>query len=119
MARNCPGFSAFAVFAKTRSQDRGADEGGNSANHMNGAGACEIVESHLREPAAAPDPVSGYRIDYQADEEAVDAVRREFCTLCHGSRNDGCRSGTEYCLEDQECPEGNPVGQHAAPIGRL
>ena len=51
----------------TCSEDFRADESGDTADHMDSAGACEIVEAELVEPAAAPNPVSLDGIDERGD----------------------------------------------------
>ena len=82
----------------------GADQSGNTADHMYRRGACEIMEAKLCEPAAAPDPVTGNRVNNRRDNHRVNAVCRELGALCHGTGNDGRSSCTEYGLEDQGRP---------------
>ena len=67
--------TVFIVFADTGSQQPGADTGAHAAHHMYGGRAGKVVEAHLCQPAASPDPVAGNRVDNQADSNAVNAVR--------------------------------------------
>ena len=53
----------------------------------------------IAKPATAPGPVTFHRVDKQGNEEGVDAVHREFGTLSHGTRNDGCTRSAEYGLK--------------------
>ena len=64
--------------------------------------------------AAAPDPVAGDRIDQKADHCAVDTIGYEFSPLCHGSRNDGSRCGTEDSLKYDESFKWNAVRRRIA-----
>ena len=83
---------------------------------MNCTGTGEIVEAHLADEAAAPDPVTGDRVNHKADHKTVYTVRREFCTLSHGTGNDSSRGCTEDSLENQKCPERNTVRKHCASV---
>ena len=74
---------------------------------MNGGRTGKIMEAELAQPAAAPDPVAGNGIDQRADYQAVNAVRREFCTFCHSAGNNGGGCGTKYSLEDQPNKSGD------------
>ena len=74
------------------------------------------MKSHLANEAAAPDPVTGYRINNETDQKTVDTVGDELGTFCHGTGDDGSRGSTEYSLEDEECPERNAIRKHCASI---
>ena len=76
-------FAIFIIFSNTRSKDRRTYKRCNAAYHMYRRRPRKIMESQLRQPSAAPDPVSGNRIYKQTDQRTVNAVRRKFCTLCH------------------------------------
>ena len=110
------GLAVFSVFADTRSKDDGTDKCCNTTDHMYCTGTCKIMEAHLADKPAAPDPVSGYRVNDQADQETVDTIGRKFSTFCHGSGYDRSGGCTEYCLEDQECPERNAVRKHCGTV---
>ena len=60
------------------------------------------METKIGKPSAAPDPVSGDRVDDQTDQCTVSQIGRKLCTLCHGPGNDGCGCGTKYSLKDHE-----------------
>ena len=62
------------------------------------------MEAKLCEPTAAPDPMTGNRIDDRRNNHRVNAVCREFGALCHRTGNNGRSSCTEYGLEDQGRP---------------
>ena len=68
MSRDRSGFTGFGIFSDTRSEDDGTDQCSNTTNHVNGTGTCEIMKSHLADKAAAPDPVTGYRIYNETDQ---------------------------------------------------
>ena len=89
------------VFADTRADHLGTDERSNTAYHMNGSGTGEIVEAHLCEPAAAPNPVTADWIDNSADYYAVNAIYQEVGTFCHSTGNNSCCGCTEHSLEDE------------------
>ena len=59
------------------------------------------MEAHLRQPAAAPDPMAGDRIDDQADDAGIETIGRKFCAFRHGARNDRRSRCTEDRLENQ------------------
>ena len=59
------------------------------------------MEAQLSQPAAAPDPVTGDRINNCRNNHGIDAVRGELGSLCHCTGNDGCSGCTEYGLKDQ------------------
>ena len=116
MSRDRSGFTGFGIFSDTRSEDDGTDECSNTTNHMNSTGTCKIMKSHLADKSAAPDPVTGYRIYNETDQQTVDTVGDEFSTLCHGTGYDGSRSSTEYSLEDEKCPERNSIRKHCVSV---
>ena len=45
--------------------------GSDTADHMYGSTSGKIMEAKLRKPAAAPDPVTGDRIDDQRDHGTI------------------------------------------------
>ena len=85
--------------ADTGTKELCADESGDTADHVDSAGTCKIVEAHLSQPAAAPDPVSLNGIDKSGDNARIDAVRKELCSFCHSSRNDGSCCCAEHKVE--------------------
>ncbi len=62
------------------------------------------MESHLREPASAPDPVSFDRIDDCGDYSGIDTVSKEFCPFSHRSGYDCSGCSTEYKVENKIRP---------------
>ena len=74
------------------------------------------METQLTEPAAAPDPVAGNRIDQQGDGGGVDAVGAELGALRHGAGDDGGGGGTEDRLENGVGPQGDAGRENAAVI---
>ena len=74
MAQNRAGLSVAAVLSDARSEDFRADQGADPADHMHGGGSGKIMETHFGQPAAAPDPVAGNRVDKKRDRGGVDAV---------------------------------------------
>ena len=76
---------------------------------MHDSGTGKVMESQLGQPAAAPNPMAGDGIDDGADNQAMEALGREFCALGHGAGNDGGGGCTENRLEDQK--GGSPHGQ--------
>ena len=75
MSWNCVRGAVFIVFAKTRALHPGTDQCAEAAYHMDGTGTCEIMEAHLREPAAAPDPVCFNRINNGRNDAGINTVR--------------------------------------------
>ena len=51
------------IFADAGTQQVCADAGAYAAYHVYGGRTGKIVEPHLGQPAAAPDPVSGNGVD--------------------------------------------------------
>ena len=93
-------------FTDTGSEDRSTDQCGNTADHVNDAGTCEIVErcGQLRKPAAAPYPVGFDRVDHCRDDSGINTIRNELCTFCHSTGNNGCCCCTEYQIEYEAGP---------------
>ena len=104
MTRDCTSLAVLGVLTDTGTEDGCTDQSGNAADHMYRRGACEIMEAKLCEPTAAPDPVTGNRVNDRRNNHRVNAVCRELGALCHRTRNDGRSSCTEYGLEDQGRP---------------
>ena len=107
VTRDCAGFQlaalgVFDVLADARSEDRGTDEGGHAADHVDRRGTGEINVTEVEEPALrVPDPTSFDGVDREADDGTVDTICREFRALCHRAGNNRCRSGTEYEVEHE------------------
>ena len=116
MTEDGAGLSVLAVLANAGSKDLSTDQGANAADHVNRGRTGEIMEAHFSEETAAPDPVTGDRVDEQRDRCGVDAVSREFSPLSHGTGNDGGGGGTEDGLEDGVCPERNARRKNMAVI---
>ena len=104
VTRDRASLAVLGVLADTGTEDSRADQSGNAADHMYRRGACEIMEAKLCEPAAAPDPVTGNRVDDCRNNHRVNAVCRELGALCHRAGNDGSGRRAEHGLEDQRRP---------------
>ena len=89
----------YLEFTDTGAEDLCADKSGDTADHVDRAGAGEIVEAHLTEPAAAPDPVRFDRIDNSGDNTRVYTIGEEFGSLSHCARNDGRCGSAEHEVE--------------------
>ena len=100
--------------ADTRSDHCCTDDSTDAADHVYRAGAREIVETELHQPAAAPYPVRFYRVYHKADNARINAVRQELRALCHCAGNDSCRSRAEHEIEHEGRPvEMRVVGEYA------
>lgn len=74
------------------------------------------MEAHLADKPAAPDPVSGYRVNDQADQEAVDTIGRKFCTFCPGTRYDSSLDVAQNTVwKIRNAQNGTPSGSIAEP----
>ena len=93
--------AVLIVLANSRSKQRGTDQSADAADHVYTGGTGEVMEAKLGEPAAAPDPVSGDRIDQERNDHGINAVRGEFRAFCHRARDDRRRSRTEDGLEEE------------------
>ena len=71
MTGDCFWFSVPVIFSDTRTKDFCTDACGDTADHMYGSTSGKIMEAKLRKPAAAPDPVTGDRIDDQRDHGTI------------------------------------------------
>ena len=67
------------------------------------------MESPLRQPAAAPDPVGLDGVDKQGDHSGINAVGGKLGALGHGAGDDGGGGGAEHQVED----EGGGAGKAA------
>ena len=105
MARDGVDGAILVVLADAGAEHQSADERADAADHVDDRGTSEIMEAHLAEPAAAPGPMARDRIDDEADEQRIEAVRRELRALCHGTRNNRRGRRAEDRLEDDvgEC----------------
>ena len=97
------------VFARSCAQHDRADERRDTADHMDRAGTGVIVEAEGGKPTAAPDPVRFDGVDKQGNDRGVDAVGGELSSLCHSTRNDGCRRRAEHEVEHEEGRVGEAV----------
>ena len=57
------------------------------------------METDLRKPAAAPDPVCFDGVNQGGDYAGVDAVRKKFRSFCHSPGYDGCGSCAEHKIK--------------------
>ena len=94
-------FPIRGELANARAQHLGADQGGNAANHVDGAGAGKVMEAQLCQPAAAPDPMRLNGVDQRGNDCGIDAVGEELGTLGHGAGHDGGGGGTEHQIEHE------------------
>ena len=116
MAQDGFGLAVLTVLADARAQHLCADQRADAANHVHRRGAGEIVEAHLRQPAAAPDPMAGHRVDEQRDRRGIDAIGGELRALGHRPGHDGGRRGAEHRLEDGEGPDRHARGQRVGVV---
>ena len=116
MAQDGPGLALGIIFADPGTQHGRADAGTDAANHMDRSGTGEIVEAQLGQPAPAPDPMAGNRIQKQGDTGRIDTVGRELGPLRHGSGDDGRRGGTKHGLENDICPLGYSCGKDVTVV---
>ena len=93
-----------AKFAHPGPKNLGANQGADAAHHMDGAGAGKIVEAHLGQPAAAPNPVRLNGVDQCRDHSRIDAVGQEFRSFRHSTGYDGSCSGTEHQVKHKVRP---------------
>ena len=100
VARDGVDGAVLVVLADARAEHVGADERADAADHVDSRGTGEIMEAHLAEPAAAPDPMTRDRVDDHADEDAVNAVSGELRALCHRAGDDCRRRRAEHRLEN-------------------
>ena len=91
----------LVVLANSWPKQRCTDQSADAADHVYTGGSGEVMEAELGEPAAAPDPVSGDRIDQERDHNGIDAVGGEFRTFCHRAGDDRRRGRTEDGLEEE------------------
>ena len=116
MAENRPGLSVLSVLADAGSEHLRADQRADAADHMHGRGAGKVMEAHFGQPAAAPDPVAGDRINEQGDRSGINTVGGEFRALRHGAGYDRGGGGAEDRLEDGVGPQGNARRKNMAVI---
>ena len=107
--------AVLAVLADARPQERGAEAGRHAADEVDRSRAGEVMEAELREPAAAPDPVTRDRVDDQADHRRVEHVGLEVRALGHRAGNDGGGRRAEHGLEQRV----DPGGQRAEVVATL
>ena len=98
--------SCRRVFAQTRSQKEDGCQGGESAECVDDGRAGEIVKAHLVEPAAAPFPGTGDRVEKGDQDGGVDHEAVELDPFGHGAGDDGGGGGGEHRLEDEIGPVG-------------
>ena len=89
------------VLADSGSQKPCPYEGAHAANQMDAGGTGEIMESHFRKPAAAPDPMAGNGVNQKGDDHGINAVGGELRPFRHGAGHDGGGGGAEHGLEEE------------------
>ena len=113
MAGNRLRLAVPAVFSDTGPKHFRADQRRDAAHHMHRRGTGKIMEAQLRQPAAAPDPVAGNRVDKCADRYAVNTIRDEFGPFRHSAGNNSGRRRAENGLEDKIHRGGNRQAEEA------
>ena len=104
MSGECVYLCYFACLILYKLTDTGTkhcctDQSGNTADHVDAVGTCEIVEADLGKPAAAPCPVCFDRINDCGNDSGVHTVGNELCTFCHCTGYDGSGCCTEHKVE--------------------
>jgi hypothetical protein len=94
------------VFAVARTQDQYGGQSGETTEGVDDGGAGEIVETQLVEPAAAPFPGTGDRVQKGDQYGGIEHEVVEFDALGYGSRDDSGGGGGEHRLEDEIRPIG-------------
>ena len=92
--------AVLAVFAATRAQDDGADQGGPAADAMHDRGAGKIGEAHLGQPAATPGPGPLDWVDDAGQDDGEQQERPQFDPLGKRPGNDRGRGGDKHHLEE-------------------
>lgn len=102
---------AVLVFAG-RAQHHNTGESRPTAHRVDDGGTGEVAEIIRAEVAAAPDPVTGHRVDQRDEHEAENDERADLDALGHGARHDGRGgAGKDQGLEKEFCPE-----RHRRPV---
>ena len=91
----------FGIFPDTGAQENCADEGGDTADHMDCRRACIVVETKSRKPAAAPNPMRFNGINEQGNDRGINAIGNKFRSFRHRARNDGRRRRAEHEVEHE------------------
>ena len=91
---------------QARSEDQDAGESGPAADAVHDGRAGEVPETGRRQPAAAPDPVAGDRVD-EGDQEERKHDEREVHLMRSATDpdDDGCGRAGEDELEEELCEE--------------
>ena len=99
-------FAALVLYilANAGAEKLCADESGDTAHHVDRAGAGKIMEAQLGKPAAAPDPVGLDGVNQSGDHSGVYAVGEELGALRHGPGYDGGRGRAENQIEHKVRP---------------
>src|SRR5215210_3098420 len=101
VARDGHGTAVVVVLTQTGTEEQGACERRHRAGEVDDRRAREVLHSELRQPAAAPDPVSHHRVDQAGEDDGEDYVDRELGPLQHRAPHDGQRNGAEGDLEQE------------------
>ena len=97
----CGSSAERRIVAPLADHERG-DERRDAGVDVHDRAAREIERAHLREPAAAPDPVRDRRVDDDRPERDEDDVRREPHALDDGARDQRRRDDRERALVGHE-----------------
>ena len=119
VSRDGPALAVLSVFSPARAQGQRTGQGQDAAHAVHDGAAGKIVETQLRQPAAAPGPVTLDGIDKERDYGAVNQVHREFGALRHGAAHNRGRRRAEDRLENQESlyRELSFIEREVAPVG--
>ena len=104
VARNRARLTVLGVFADAGPQDRRADQRAQAADKMHCRRTREIVETHFAQPAAALDPMAGYRVDDRRNHHRINAVGGKPGALRHSAGHDRRRGGAKHGLEHERRP---------------
>lgn len=99
MPQNGYRFTVLGVFTLSGVYQQRTHKGAYSAHHVYRSRACKIVEAHVAEPAAAPDPVSGHRVNYHTHDRRADKVAAQTTTAPPAAET------TQSTPEPQSAPE--------------
>ena len=101
MARNTIGSTISVVLADTRAKHISTHQGSHTAYHVNHSRTGKIMEAHICQPATAPGPMTGNRVNHQAQQCADNQISGELGTLCQSTGKNGSGGSTEHGLENQ------------------
>ncbi|MNI41351.1 hypothetical protein D3C73_956020 [compost metagenome] len=122
-------FALFIELAETRLKQDGRDYCRRCTCKMDYSGTCIILHAQFSQPAAAPYPVSYYRVDYNGEQNSEDDIYAKLSAFSHTTGYDGqgnrCKSHLEqefniecYIGETKSVVEGGSLCVSAIPEAR-